>query len=98
MKRPTKSIRWSFGSLAIACAFFIAAATVPATDTKHAHAKIALLYLGVFVQFVTLMILAFVGGSVPPREGALSTQYGSLSISILWVAVILRLLITAVKG
>lgn len=70
-------------SLSIAVVFYIVSAALPANSELHARAKIALLYTGIFVQLAGIGVQAMFGVLVPAREGHLSSQYGSLSITIL---------------
>lgn len=81
--RRTTSTRWSFASLAISCALYIAAGATPPSSRGRAAAKIALLYLGVGVQMVSIGGQALNGVQVPVRDGILASQYGAFSLTML---------------
>ncbi|CAK9783679.1 hypothetical protein CC85DRAFT_302311 [Cutaneotrichosporon oleaginosum] len=81
--RRTTSTRWSFASLVISCALFIAAGATTPSSPSRAHAKIALLFLGVAVNLAAIGMQALRGVQVPVRDGLIATQYGSLSLTML---------------
>lgn len=86
VNRRTTAPRWSLVSLTIACIMFIASAAISESSLNRSRAKIALLYLGIFIQLAVIGAQALYGVQVPAREGHLSNQYGSLTMTILYVA------------